>query len=125
MDSTFICALLKCFIFKNIWINRNFQLFNCIKSINEVYSLAILGLSSCYIMWNYNYTPIHMFASTTWWQPLGWLISLPTGVPGAVGLPFFTLTLRTVINNCRAGITVPKLSNPFEKPREFIHESPQ
>ena len=92
--------------------------------LNEV-SLAFVGLSSFYIMWNYNYTPIHIFASTTWWQPLGWIISFPTGIPGAVGIPFFTLSLRTVINNCRSGIALPQLPNPFEKPREFIHESPQ
>jgi len=82
------------------------------------------GLSSMFLMWNYYHTPIHTFSKATWWQPMGWIISFPTGIPGAVGLPFFTLTLRTVISNCRAGISLPEMPK-YEKPREFIHESPQ
>merc|ERR1712110_89934 len=67
------------------------------------------GLSSMFLMWNYYHTPIHTFSQPTWWQPMVWIISFPTGIPGAVGLPFFGLTLRTVISNCRAGISMPQM----------------
>ena len=98
--------------------------FNILKAAFVTLWRTVGGLSSMFFMWNYYHKPIHTFSQPTWWQPMGWIISFPTGIPGAVGLPFFTLTLRTVINNCRAGISLPEMPK-YEKPREFIHESPQ
>ena len=111
---------------------QELETFNQSVSVSRVQAKAafvtlwrtIGGLLSVLLMWNYNSTPLHTFAKTSWWQPFGWILSFPTGTPGAVGLPIFTLTLRTVINNCKSGITFPQMPK-FEKPREFIHESPQ
>ena len=52
------------------------------------------------IMWNFGSTPLLKFKTNTLY-PLGWFISLPTGIPGTLGIPFFTMSLRTVISYAR------------------------
>merc|ERR1711953_867671 len=59
------------------------------------------GITMMFIMWNYGSTPLLRFRSQ-FWYPFGWMISMPTGVSNAVGIPFFITSLRTVISFARA-----------------------
>ena len=54
-----------------------------------------------FLMWNYGSTPLLKFRSQ-FWYPFGWMISMPTGVSNAVGIPFFITSLRTVISFARS-----------------------
>merc|ERR1711953_720803 len=59
------------------------------------------GITMMFIMWNHGSTPLLRFRSQ-FWYPFGWMISMPTGVSNAVGIPFFITSLRTVISFARA-----------------------
>ena len=58
------------------------------------------GISMMFIMWNFGSTPLLKF-QTNLLFPLNWFISLPTGIPGTLGIPFFSMSLRTVISYAR------------------------
>ena len=49
---------------------------------------AILGLTLSITMWSYGGTPV-LVLPPAWTAPLTWPLSLPTGVPGGVGLPLW------------------------------------
>ena len=49
---------------------------------------AILGLTVMATMWSFSSTPV-MTLPSSWTWPVTWFISLPTGVPGGVGLPLW------------------------------------
>ena len=49
---------------------------------------AILGLTVMVTMWSQATTPL-LILPPHWTFPFSWLISLPTGVPGALGLPLW------------------------------------
>jgi len=57
---------------------------------------AILTLLFMMTMWSFGGTPV-MVLPPAWTAPLTWPLSLPTGVPGGVGLPLWMgLTTSTV-----------------------------
>ena len=58
-------------------------------------------------MWNYSTSPILSFPKSHWFDPIDWLIRFPTGIPGSVGIPFFTFVLKTSLSNMK----FPKVSN--------------
>ena len=49
---------------------------------------GILGVAFMITMWTYGGTPV-LILKPEWTAPLTWPISLPTGVPGGVGLPLW------------------------------------
>jgi len=49
---------------------------------------AILGLTMTGTMWSYGSTPVLVLPSE-WTFPISWTLSLPTGVPGGIGLPLW------------------------------------
>ena len=67
---------------------------------------AILGLTFSITMWTYGGTPV-LVMPPAWTAPLTWLLSLPTGVPGGVGLPLWmglTTTAAKMLPSLPAGI---------------------
>ena len=49
---------------------------------------AILGLTFAITMWTYGGTPV-LVIPPAWTAPLTWPLSIPTGVPGGIGLPLW------------------------------------
>lgn len=67
----------------------------------------IASLCALFLMWNYSTSPIVSFPKSHWFDPIDWLIRFPTGIPGSVGIPFFTFVLKTSLSNMK----FPKVSN--------------
>ncbi len=76
----------------------------CLRFDNDVclhFSRLFQGLIALMLMWHYSQTPVMVFRNKELWYPIGWLFALPTGVVGAVGIPFFTMAVRTFLSNCQ------------------------
>merc|ERR1719369_1396161 len=49
-------------------------------------------LASTFVMYSYSSAPVYIF-SKPYFYPVNWFISLPTGVEGGLGIPFYTCSL--------------------------------